>query len=100
MIREIRSLDPHFTVTICGSYRRQEATIDDIDVMLTHEKYVSTSFIEDNKDSIDISEYTIQNKASPKFLLDEVIQRLVKIGFIVDTIAEGETKYMVCLEKN
>ena len=95
LVREIHSFDPRFTVTICGSYRRHETNIDDIDVMLTHETYVSSDFIDDNKDSINVKDYTIQNVSSSRFLLDSVIKQLIKIGFITDTIAEGETKYMV-----
>jgi hypothetical protein len=70
--------------------------MDDIDVMLTHKKFVSSNFIEHYQDSIDVSDYTIQHKDSSKFLLDEVVNHLIKIGFITDTIAEGEMKFMVC----
>ena len=97
LVRELGRLDKQFRITICGSYRRGLTEMDDIDIMLTHDKYVSQSFIDHNKESIDVSEYIIQNKASPKCLIDEVIHELTKIGFIYDTIALGETKYMVLL---
>ncbi|XP_046962599.1 DNA polymerase beta-like [Vanessa cardui] len=77
--KEIKNLDPEFTITICGSYRRGKSESGDIDALITHPSLK----IGDNK-----------NKCNEK-LLKKIIMALD--GCITDVISMGETKFMgVC----
>nr|XP_026483937.1 DNA polymerase beta-like [Vanessa tameamea]XP_026483945.1 DNA polymerase beta-like [Vanessa tameamea] len=81
--KEIQNLDPQFTITICGSYRRGRSESGDIDALVTH----PTLKLGDNK-----------NKCHEK-LLKNIIMALK--GCITDVISMGETKFMgVCRLSN
>ncbi|XP_026483937.2 DNA polymerase beta-like [Vanessa tameamea] len=81
--KEIKNLDPQFTITICGSYRRGRSESGDIDAQVTH----PTLKLGDNK-----------NKCHEK-LLKNIIMALK--GCITDVISMGETKFMgVCRLSN
>ncbi|CAH2108288.1 unnamed protein product [Euphydryas editha] len=80
---EIRNLDPRYTITICGSYRRGKLESGDIDALITH-----PSFKLDNEKRKD------HNK-----LLKSIVTALNDL--ITDTISMGDTKFMgVCRLSN
>jgi DNA polymerase beta len=96
LIKEIKAIDEEYKVTICGSFRRGLPTSGDIDVLLTHPKYISSSHLKENKASLqDRKDLIVDSKSSGKPLMDKVVQKLIKINFITDTMAFGETKFMV-----
>ena len=73
--KEIKRIDKQLLFEICGSYRRGVKTSGDIDVLLTHPKYIK-----------DISKQKY---------LQQVVKRLKDIGFIVDSLtSDGAKKYM------
>ncbi|KAB7493902.1 DNA polymerase beta [Armadillidium nasatum] len=78
-IRKIsKKRDNNYNLIICGSYRRGAETCGDIDGLLTHNKFTS-------------------NKPTDKNYLNIVIQELVKINLITDTLSLGFSKFMgVC----
>ncbi|XP_047530066.1 DNA polymerase beta-like [Vanessa atalanta] len=81
--KEIQNLDPQFTITICGSYRRGRSESGDIDALITHPSLK----LGGNK-----------NKCHEK-LLKDIITALK--GCITDVISMGETKFMgVCRLSN
>lgn len=86
LIRSAISLDPQMDVRICGSYRRQKPTSNDIDVIVSHPDIVTKSQAE-NSD-----------------LMMRYVRLLKKEQFIIDsfTSEDVKTKYMgVCkLNKN
>lgn len=93
--KTIKELDSNFVVTICGSFRRGAESSGDIDVLLTHPDYVSSSFAKETKKSR--PGLIIDSKQSPKPLIDKVVKELIRLKFITDTMALGETKFMgVC----
>lgn len=76
---EVAQLDSKFAATVCGSYRRGLPTSGDVDVLLTHHDFNSS------------------DNAKTSSFLKNVVQRLVKVGLITDTLSLGDTKYMgVC----
>ncbi|KAG8229141.1 hypothetical protein J437_LFUL009210 [Ladona fulva] len=76
---EISKLDPEFHVTICGSYRRGKAESGDIDVLLTHPSFKSTT------------------KKDKAHLLKAAVKQLEDRKLITDSISLGDTKFMgVC----
>lgn len=75
---EIKKLDSEYKAEVCGSFRRGAETSGDIDILLTHPNYTSTS------------------KKMPD-LLKKVVVRLEEIGFITDRLSLGDSKFMgVC----
>ena len=75
--KEFQKIDAKYRGTICGSYRRGLASSGDIDVLLTHEDYVSGT--------------------EGKHHLKKVVHALEKTELITDTISLGDTKFMgVC----
>ena len=60
--------------------------------MLTHPNYVSLSYEphESHQENL-----IIQTKASPKGLLENVINKFIEIGFVTDVISFGDNKFMV-----
>jgi hypothetical protein len=115
--REVRLIDEKYTTTVCGSFRRGADSSGDIDILITHPtyffliyslvtslkyfnnidfflSYVSGSYSKERSD-LNLENLIVQSKKSPKSLLDKIINRLVNIGFIHDTISFGDTKYMV-----
>nr|CAB3264999.1 DNA polymerase beta-like [Phallusia mammillata] len=78
VLSEISAIDKSFTPTVCGSYRRGAVSSGDIDVLLTHSSYSSKS-------------------KKSKVLLKSVVDHLQEVGFVIDTISLGDTKFMgVC----
>ncbi|XP_072051179.1 DNA polymerase beta-like [Amphiura filiformis] len=79
---EINSMDPEYTATICGSYRRGAASSGDIDILLTHPTF------------------TEKDVKKPE-LLKYVVTQLEECGLVTDQLSMGDTKFMgVCrLEK-
>ncbi|XP_063362822.1 DNA polymerase beta-like [Cydia amplana] len=74
----ILQLDPQFTVTICGSYRRGKQESGDIDALVTHPSVVADS-----------------KKKHNEQLLRNIVDALT--GLVTDTISMGDTKFMgVC----
>jgi len=79
VLDELKKLDDEFKGRVCGSFRRGAATSGDIDVLLTHPSYTSTSD---------------KQKSS---LLKKVASHLESIQFITDSLSCGDNKYMgVC----
>jgi hypothetical protein len=70
----------------------------DIDLLITHPSYVSTSYA---KESVrkKTNDLIVDTKRSPKPLLDKIVNRLIKINFVTDTIAFGDTKFAVNLNE-
>ncbi len=64
---------PEFTLTIAGSYRREEATSGDIDVLLT---------------------YHDMTYEQAKIKFSECIDMLIKEEYIIGTLAKGKIKFM------
>ena len=80
---EFKKVDPLYQITICGSYRRGLPSSGDIDILLTHKKYVSD-----------------KKKKGTNSYLAPIVQHLEKLGFITDTLSHGDTKFMgVCKPK-
>ncbi|XP_043474805.1 DNA polymerase beta-like [Leptopilina heterotoma] len=78
----INRLDDKYLITICGSYRRGKKESGDIDVLLTHPNFTSSSK---------------ESKKKQNQFLKSVIDSLEKGKLITDTISLGETKFMgVC----
>lgn len=78
ILAELPKVDSEYIGTICGSYRRGAASSGDIDILLTH------------------PDYTSQTEKQAK-LLHVVVDHLVSIGFVTDTLSKGDTKFMgVC----
>jgi DNA polymerase beta len=84
IINETKSLDPKYEVEICGSFRRGAESSGDIDVLLTHPNYTSKGSNKKKSNKIES-------------LLKPIVEKLEKIEFIKDTIAFGDTKFMVIL---
>ncbi|KAM3964098.1 DNA polymerase beta-like isoform 2-T3 [Aphomia sociella] len=77
---QIAAIDHEFTITVCGSYRREKSHSGDIDVLITHP-------------SVKHSE---EKKKHSEQLLKKIIDELNK-DLITDTISMGDTKFMgVC----
>jgi len=89
MFKEIHLIDPEFIATICGSFRRGADSSGDIDLLLTHPSYYSANFKPEESHK--------WQKSSPKPLIEKVVNKLVELNFITDTLAFGDSKYMgVC----
>lgn len=93
---KIAHVDDEFVVTVCGSFRRGAETSGDMDVLLTHPKYVSSSYAKESKKPVKPG-LIVDSKSSPKPLIDKVVKDLIRLKFITDTMAYGETKFMVWL---
>lgn len=106
--------------TICGSFRRGKtlqvishksrkeqveffkglAASSDIDVLVTHPTFVSTSASARNTSS-QRQKNKADNKSVSKELLNKIVKKLQEIKFICDTLAHGDTKFMgVCSLNN
>ncbi|CAH0406968.1 unnamed protein product [Chilo suppressalis] len=73
-------LDPEYTVTICGSYRRGKSESGDIDALITHPALCGYK----------------GNKKNEEKLLQNVVDALNN-GLVTEVISVGETKFMgVC----
>ncbi|XP_006625654.1 DNA polymerase beta [Lepisosteus oculatus] len=78
ILQELEKLSPDYIGTICGSFRRGAESSGDIDILLTHPEYTSTS------------------PKQPK-LLQAAVEHLESLGFVTDTLSMGDTKFMgVC----
>ena len=75
----IRELDPKLEVIICGSYRRENETSGDIDMLVLHPDMISDS---------DITESEIP-------FLKNIVEKLTLKNLLVDHLTHGgKTKYM------
>lgn len=70
-----QAVDPGIVVTVCGSHRRGNATSGDVDILLSHRDSRSSSG----------AEYAYMQK---------VVQALTAVGYIQDTLVEGNVKFM------
>ena len=76
------TIDTKLILQVCGSYRRGRLFSGDIDVLMTHPDLINE----------------LQVKSSSHKYLIELVDLLIKTGFIVDSLTDkGQTKYMgVC----
>ncbi len=58
----------------------------------THPSYVSLSYEPHGSHRENL---IVQTKASPKGLLENVINKFIEIGFVTDVISFGDNKFMV-----
>ena len=79
--KELKKMNPQLLFEICGSYRRKNETSGDIDILISHPKY-----IDENK------EYNF---------LNEILKNLRKLDLIVDDLTKnGIKKFMgICKVK-
>lgn len=77
--KEIHEVDEEYETRICGSFRRGASSSGDIDILITHPNFTSTS------------------GKKPK-LLKDVVNRLQEVEFITDTLSLGDCKFMVILQ--
>lgn len=78
LLRCILKLDPEYMLTIAGSYRREKMNSGDIDGLLTHPNFESTS-------------------GKKPHLLKKVVDALKEANLVTDTLSLGELKFMgVC----
>ncbi|KAK2150827.1 hypothetical protein LSH36_386g00004, partial [Paralvinella palmiformis] len=78
VMKTVDALEPLYKASVCGSYRRGAANSGDIDILLTHPNFTSTS-------------------GKKPSLLKAVISKLEESNFITDHLSHGDTKYMgVC----
>ena len=79
--KELKKINPQLLFEICGSYRRKNETSGDIDILISHPKY-----IDENK------EYNF---------LNEILKNLRKLDLIVDDLTKnGNKKFMgICKVK-
>lgn len=71
----LASVDPGLQLSVCGSHRRGAETSGDIDILVTHPASCSTSG----------AEYVF---------LGELSKVLKERGYVVDVLAEGQSKFM------
>ena len=77
VIKTMKKMDNQILGKACGSYRRGAATSGDVDVLITHPNYTTTS--KDDK------------------MIDNIVNKLTSTGLLTDHISKGKTKYMgVC----
>ncbi|CAL1543179.1 unnamed protein product [Lymnaea stagnalis] len=75
---QIHKLDKNFKVKVCGSFRRGAESSGDIDFLLTHQDFTSTS-------------------GKKPTLLHNVVKSLEDLKFVTDTLSLGDSKFMgVC----
>lgn len=84
--KHIKSTDPKLAAIVCGSYRRGAASSGDIDILLGHPDYVSSSGSSTSSPN--------SKKKKPDFV-KRVAAEMEKEGFVTDTLSVGETKFMV-----
>lgn len=78
-------VDPNMDVRLCGSYRREKLTSNDIDVMISHPDIIT------------------KEQTEKSSLMNKYIKQLKDDGFIVDSLTSDDvkTKYMaVCRYNN
>jgi hypothetical protein len=89
-------IDDKYIVHMCGSYRRGADFSNDIDILITHPNFISKSYAKAHNISQDDEKYVIQYKASPRPLMDKIINKLTDLEFLnEDVIAYGDAKFMV-----
>lgn len=100
LIQQIENIDKKYTVTICGSYRRGLESSGDVDVLLTHPSYVSLGYAKESNLKL-TKNLIIDTKKSPIDLLKKIVDQLIELNFVTDTLALGDTKFMgVCKVSN
>jgi len=79
--KSLATLDGEYQITVCGSYRRGKSESGDIDVLVTHPRFLSKSC----------------NKGFSSSALKDIVETLEKAGLITDSLTHGDVKYMgVC----
>lgn len=81
LFKNIKKINSEIIFTVCGSYRRQLPKSSDIDILLTHPKYIKG-----------IDDYNN--------LLIQIIEYLVDKKIITDILALGKKKFMGVLKLN
>ena len=81
VISAANKLDARLQATICGSYRRGAKTSGDVDVLISHPSFTSSS-----------SPIKGKGKSSASFLR-RLVDALQTQGFITDEISQGESKF-------
>jgi DNA polymerase/3'-5' exonuclease PolX len=75
--KHIYSIDSLFIIQICGSYRRQKLTSNDIDVLVTTPNILTENLKEEEK------------------IIKQIVQKLHQVHFLIDDITPDSTnKYM------
>jgi len=75
--KNIYSIDSYFIIQICGSYRRQKLTSNDIDVLITTPTLLTENLKEEEK------------------IIQQIVQKLHQVNFLVDDITlDATNKYM------
>ncbi|CAL4078973.1 unnamed protein product [Meganyctiphanes norvegica] len=81
LLKHIHQLDSEYILTIAGSYRRGAKDSGDIDGLLTHPNYESSS-------------------GKKPHLLKKVVDALKEANLVTDTLSLGELKFMGVCRKN
>jgi hypothetical protein len=75
--KHIYSIDSYLIIQICGSYRRQKLTSNDIDVLVTTPNILTENLKEEEK------------------IIQQIVQKLHQVNFLIDDITPDSTnKYM------
>ncbi|KAJ3074724.1 hypothetical protein HK102_005733, partial [Quaeritorhiza haematococci] len=82
LVSTVKSIDTSYIATICGSYRRGLPSSGDIDLLVTHPSYLSSSSTASGK-----------NKKA-RGLLEPIVKKLRGMGVLVDELSFGDVKYM------
>uniref|UniRef100_T1J7P5 DNA polymerase n=1 Tax=Strigamia maritima TaxID=126957 RepID=T1J7P5_STRMM len=78
ILETISNLDSNYIATICGSFRRGAESSGDIDCLVTHMRFMS-------------------DEGKKPALLQKVVNKLISIEFVTETLSQGDTKFMgVC----
>jgi DNA polymerase/3'-5' exonuclease PolX len=90
ILKEIEAIDTKYVATICGSFRRGLSASSDIDILITHPNYVSDTEITKSSKS-----KKSESKSTARELLEKIINKLTDLKIICDSLAFGDTKFMV-----
>ena len=83
--KHITSVDPKLKATVCGSFRRGLASSGDIDILLGHPDFISSSG----------SSNSSPNTKRKSDYVKGVVTAMEKGGFVTETLSLGENKFMV-----
>ena len=87
----LKTLDPQYSATVCGSYRRGAESSGDVDLLLTHPSHTATT------GHRTAGHTATAGQRAGRRLLSAVISHLSRDGFITDTLSQGDAKFMgVC----
>ncbi|KAK2185306.1 hypothetical protein NP493_240g01043 [Ridgeia piscesae] len=92
VLSEVKQLDSEYTADVCGSFRRGAANSGDIDILLTHPTFTSTS----KKKYVIVTSLFLVTHHQP-ILLKNIVTCLEDVNFITDRLSLGDCKFMgVC----